>query len=89
MSTSGLRTRVDRMEQELQRLSKAIPEHLAIVADGNFSVKEAVKASGLSRPELYKMMTQRQLTFIQHGKRRLIPKRARMEFLAVRLVPAD
>jgi hypothetical protein len=35
------------------------------------------------------MMNRRTLTYIQHGKRRLIPKRALLEFLAARLVPAS
>ena len=47
-----------------------------LLADGSMPVKDAARFSGLSRAELYKLMGAGRLAFVQHGKRRLIPRKA-------------
>jgi excisionase family DNA binding protein len=62
-------------------------ENLSAVSDGNLSIQEATEFSRLSRAELYRLMTAGELTFLKHGKRRLIPRRSLVELLAKKVVP--
>lgn len=62
---------------------------VAVVADGMFTVKEAVEFTKLSRSELYALMGRGELQFLKHGKRRLVPKRAIVELLAGKLSGAN
>jgi hypothetical protein len=57
-----------------------------LVADGVLSVAESMQFTKLSRAELYNLMGAGRLTFVKHGKRRLIPKRALVQLLAYGLV---
>ena len=45
----------------------------------------AVAWSGLSRSKLYEAMSRGELSYIKHGKRRLIPRRALRNYLVDRL----
>ena len=58
------------------------------VVDGAMSVAEAVRFSGLSRSELYKLMTAGRLTYTKVGRRRLIPRKALVGLLSEGLVTA-
>ena len=53
-----------------------------LLADGALGVNAAVKFSGISRSELYALMGDGELKFCKRGRRRLIPKRALVRFLA-------
>jgi excisionase family DNA binding protein len=53
-----------------------------MMAEGTTDVKGAVAFTGLSRPELYRLMAAGKLAFVKYGKRRLIPRRALVELLA-------
>ena len=52
------------------------------LADGCLSVSEGVEFSGLSRATLYAEMDRGALVFVKVGRRRLIPKRSLVRFLA-------
>jgi len=56
-----------------------------LAADGALPLPEAVKFTGCSRSVLYEQMQQGELRFVTVGRRRLIPKRALVEFLAKRM----
>lgn len=53
-----------------------------LVADGLVKVEFAHGFLGISRAELYRRMEQGQIPFTQIGRRRLIPKRALVEYAA-------
>ncbi|HEX4612819.1 MAG TPA: helix-turn-helix domain-containing protein [Urbifossiella sp.] len=59
-----------------------------LLADGTMGVAGAVKFTGLSKPELYRLMAAGRLAFVRHGTRRLIPRKALVTMLAAGLVPA-
>ena len=59
-----------------------------VVADGAMGVPEAVRFTGLSRAELYRLMCSGALAWLKHGRRRLIPRRALVELLAAKLPAA-
>jgi len=61
------------------------PDALELAADGALPIPEAVKFSGCSRSVLYEQMELGMLAFLKVGRRRLIPRRALVEFLAKRL----
>jgi excisionase family DNA binding protein len=68
--------------------TRARPEALELAADGALPVPEAVRFTGCSRSVLYEQMESGMLAFVKVGRRRLIPKRALIEFLARRLANA-
>jgi len=60
-----------------------------LLADGAFTILEAVAWSRLSRSALYEAMHQGELQYIKVGKRRLIPRRGLQEYLTSRLEGGD
>jgi excisionase family DNA binding protein len=53
-------------------------------ADGGLTIPEAVRFSGIGRTSLYDLMGAGRLPYSQPaGRRRLVPKRALVELLAV------
>ena len=56
-----------------------------LLADGAMQIADAVAWSGLARTKLYDAMNRGELPFIKDGKRRLIPKRGLMDYLARRM----
>ncbi len=62
------------------------PDPLEVLADGAVTVTEAVRFSGLSRATLYATMSEGGLAYIKRGRRRLIPRRALVAWLADGLV---
>jgi len=58
---------------------------LGLAAEGALPIPEAVRFSGCSRSVLYERMSAGELRFITVGRRRLIPRRALVEFLARRM----
>lgn len=57
-----------------------------LLSEGMLTVEEAVTMSKLSRSELYVQMRLKHLEYVQHGRRRLIPKRALMDMMNAGLV---
>lgn len=57
-----------------------------LLADGAFNVREAVAFSGLSITQLTKHMDSGHLPYVRDGRARRIPRKALVEFLALRLV---
>jgi excisionase family DNA binding protein len=58
---------------------------LELASDGAVPIPEAVRFSGCSRSVLYERMAAGEIRFITVGRRRLIPKRSLVEFLAKRV----
>lgn len=57
-----------------------------LLAGGCFSVTEAAKFAGLGRTSIYEAMDSGELPSLKRGRRRLIPKRALIAWLAEGLV---
>ena len=57
-----------------------------LLADGVMSIAEAVAFAGLSRTTLYGAMDAGALAYVKRGRRRLIPRRALVAWLAEGLV---
>ena len=55
---------------------------IELLGDGAIAVAEAVRFSGLSRATLYSAMSDGDLAYIKRGRRRLIPRRALVAWLA-------
>lgn len=53
-----------------------------VLRDGSFGIEEARKFSGLGRTALYEAMCRGELPYVKAGARRLIPRRALIEWLA-------
>jgi excisionase family DNA binding protein len=53
-----------------------------VLSDGCVGIHEAVRFSGLSRSTLYAAMDIGELAFVKIGRRRLLPRRALVEWLA-------
>jgi excisionase family DNA binding protein len=64
------------------------PTHadLELVEDGNYELTEALDVSKLGRSTIYLRMEDGSIPFMRIGRRRLIPKRGLMRFLAQHLV---
>ena len=60
-----------------------------LVSDGCLSLKEAARISQLSRAYLYQLMRGGKLLYLKVGSRRLIPRRALLDFLAGHVANAD
>ncbi len=60
--------------------------NLDLVSAGCLSVKDAVRISRLSRTYLYELMQAGKLAYLKVGNRRLIPRRALLDFLAGHVV---
>lgn len=60
-----------------------------LLAEGTVSVTEAVRFSGVPRSSLYEQMNRGELPYTKVGKRRLIPRRALVEFLRRGLTSAE
>lgn len=58
----------------------------ALLKDGALTIDEATAFSGLGRTRLYNAMKSGRLAFVQHGRRRLIPRKALQQLLAEGLV---
>jgi excisionase family DNA binding protein len=63
-------------------LGGRLAPEVATLADGCFSIAEAARFSGLSRSTLYEAMESGLLPFVKIGRRRLVPRRALVEWLA-------
>ena len=59
---------------------------LDLLADGVMSIAGAVRFAGVSRTTLYGAMDAGHLAFVKRGRRRLIPRRALVAWLAEGLV---
>lgn len=59
-----------------------------LVQDGAKTVTQAVAFTGIGRTEMYRMMGEGEIAYLQHGKRRLIPVAELRRILAARLVGA-
>jgi excisionase family DNA binding protein len=59
-----------------------------LLADGNFTIHEAVEFSGLSRSALYNAMAAGSLPYVKLGRCRRIPKRALLMLLEGGLITA-
>jgi excisionase family DNA binding protein len=57
----------------------------ALCADGALTIPEAEALVRLSRASLYRLMDAGSLPYVQHGRRRLIPRRAAVRLLAAGL----
>ena len=66
-------------------MARSSQEEAELVGDGAMPVLVAVAWSGLSRSKLYEAMSRGELSYIKHGKRRLIPRRALRNYLVDRL----
>lgn len=53
-----------------------------LLADGTMTVRQACEFTGLGKTELFRLTSTGDLPSLRHGKRRLIPKRAIVQFLA-------
>ena len=53
-----------------------------LLEDGALRIADAVAWSGIGRSRLYAAMARGDLPFVQHGSRRLIPKRGLRDYLA-------
>ena len=53
-----------------------------LVADGCLSVSDATAFSGIGLSQLYTEMASGRLPYVQHGRRRLIPRKALVRLLA-------
>jgi excisionase family DNA binding protein len=72
------------LEQEIERLKEIVtldPKRAA-VAEGVMSVEDAMGFTNLSRGEVYNLMDSGRLPFLKHGRRRLIPRKSVIDFLA-------
>ena len=56
-----------------------------LVSEGAVSVAEAARFLGISRARLYEHMNAGEIRFMKDGRRRLLPKRGLVYFLAERL----
>jgi len=57
----------------------------ALVAEGALSVTEAARFAGVSRSTLYELMSAGRIVFLTIGRRRVVPRRSVVEFLARQL----
>lgn len=57
-----------------------------MVEDGLATLAEAQEFTRLSRSDLYARMTRGELLYVKLGRRRLIPRRALLDFAASHLV---
>jgi excisionase family DNA binding protein len=57
-----------------------------LAADGAVSVAEAHAFVGLSESQFYVLMDRGEIPFVKSGRRRLVPKRALVEYLAKHMV---
>ncbi len=73
------------MRRDLETVGGIAPEALDLLGDGAVGIPEAVAFAGVSRPELYRRMADGRLAFVKIGRRRLIPRRALVRFLAAGL----
>ena len=64
------------------------PDALELLADGALSIAEAVRFTSVARATLYEAMGAGDLVFVKRGRRRLIPKRALVAWLAAGLSDA-
>ena len=62
------------------------PASADAVEDGCMSIREACTFTGLSRSHLYDSMDHGRLRFVKMGRRRLIPRRALVQWLADNVV---
>lgn len=53
-----------------------------LLRDGTLDIRRAAEFSGLSRSKLYQDMEAGRLPFLKVGRRRLIPKRGLLTYLA-------
>lgn len=60
----------------------------SLVADGAVTVRQAAAFTGLGKTALYDAMDAGRLAYLKVGKRRLIPRRALVKWLAAGLVDA-
>jgi excisionase family DNA binding protein len=60
-----------------------------LLQDGLEDIKEAVRFLSLSRSKVYQLMDSGQLTYVQFGRARRIPRRALLDLAASHLVPAQ
>lgn len=77
-----LTERLDVLEHDLAQL-RVVPTDLDEVwAEGAIRVVDAVAFSGLSRSELYELMTSGKLPWSKPGRHRLVPRRWLVQWLA-------
>jgi predicted DNA-binding transcriptional regulator AlpA len=57
----------------------------ALLADGCLSIPEAVAFSRLSRSQIYEHIRAGDFPTVKNGRRRLVPRRALIRFLAERI----
>ena len=62
---------------------------IELLGDGAITVTKAVQFSGLSRATLYAAMAEGDLAYLKRGRRRLIPRRALVAWLAEGLKRSD
>lgn len=79
------RSRSTQLQALPERSSRAESEEP--LADGAVGVGEAVRFAGVGRTVLYGAMATGALCYLRVGRRRLIPKRALVRFLAEHLEP--
>lgn len=66
-------------------MKKGAQGNKKLLEDGAMRILDAVAWSGIGRSKLYSAMASGTLPFVQHGSRRLIPKRGLRDYLAERL----
>ena len=74
--------RLDRLEYELAEMRIVPTDPNEIWADGAIRVTDAPAFSGLSRSELYELMTAGELPWSKPGRSRLIPRRWLVQYLS-------
>jgi len=57
-----------------------------MVSEGTVSAKDAASFTGFGKRTIYDAMRDGVLPYVSRGKRRVIPKKALLQFLADRLV---
>ncbi|MBA4192825.1 MAG: hypothetical protein C0467_33090 [Planctomycetaceae bacterium] len=79
--------RLDVLEHDLAQLRIVPTDPNEIWAEGAIRVVEAVAFSGLSRSELYELMTSGKLPWSKPARHRLVPRRWLVQWLAKNAFP--
>ena len=62
---------------------------MELLEGGMLKIGDAVAFSGLGRTRIYDAMSAGRLSYVQYGRRRLIPKKALLLLLAEGLIEAE
>lgn len=71
-----------------EKIGDSAAHRRALLEDGTMNVKDAVAFTGFGKSVIYEAMDDGTLPHVQRGRRKVIPRRALIEWLADRLVLA-